>query len=182
MQRTPTIVRTEFTYCDTEEGSEVDVLSRRSSHDEVSIIASDDDLSVNERNDVEHAGVDDDRSDEQLDLMLHFEDFINDTGDLHDPVVNVWYDLDMITEVTDPIHYIRVCAEIKKIVEEAEIRLGIKVVDLPAEAPLTKPKSPATSLASSIRSANPPSISHSQPHSRDADKRRAPRIRAIAAK
>ncbi|VDB96076.1 unnamed protein product [Peniophora sp. CBMAI 1063] len=136
-----------------EDASEADALSRHSSHDEVSIIASDDDLSVNERRDVEHADDNDDRSDEQLDLMLHFEDFIKDTGDLHDPVVDVWYDLDMITEVTDPIHYIRVCAEIRKIVEEAEIRLGIKVVNPPAEAPSAEPKSPATSRASSTNDA-----------------------------
>ncbi|VDB88603.1 unnamed protein product [Peniophora sp. CBMAI 1063] len=159
--------------------SDIDEIIGAEADDEVSIIASDDDLSVNERKD---ADVNDNRSDAQLDLMLHFEDFINDTGDLHDPVVNVWYDLDMITEVTDPIHYIRVCDEIKKIIEEAEIRLGIKVVDLPAGASSTLPKSPETSRTSSARSVNLPSIAHSQARPKDADKRCAPRTRAIAAK
>lgn len=63
--------------------------------DDVSIIASDDD-------DRENGVTDDD-----IDMMLMFEDFIKDTGDVGCPVVNVWYDLSRVSKVNDPKYFLQ---------------------------------------------------------------------------
>lgn len=35
-------------------------------------------------------------------IMLFMEDIVNDSGDVDEPVVNIWYDLDMAPEINDP--------------------------------------------------------------------------------
>ncbi|VDB86887.1 unnamed protein product [Peniophora sp. CBMAI 1063] len=90
--------------------------------DVISIIASDNsdiDDEIQDDRDREHH--------RQLDLgmMLHFQDFMNDTGDLDDPVVNVWYDLDEVSEIHDPDLFLEECAQVKRIAHDAKLRLGI---------------------------------------------------------
>lgn len=115
--------------------------------DDVSVIGSDDDSSdsvLSGSGGAAGSNTYDEAAEAQLDLMLRFEDFMNDIGDLRDPVVDVWYDLDMVTEVTDPLlfiearHQIRKCVHSffaekrpltkarRRIIDEAEIRLGIR--------------------------------------------------------
>ncbi|KZV75927.1 hypothetical protein PENSPDRAFT_731411 [Peniophora sp. CONT] len=98
--------------------------------EEVSLIGSDDGSDSVATGHSEATGSeidsDDDAADAQLDAMLRFEDLINDTGNLRDPVVNVWYDLDMVTEVTDPLLFIEARDQLRKIMDEAEIRLGLR--------------------------------------------------------
>ena len=48
------------------------------------------------------------------DLIPVFDDFINGTGDVNQPVVDVWYDLDMVSEVEDPDHFFNELEELKR--------------------------------------------------------------------
>lgn len=65
-------------------------------------------------------------TDDNIDTFMAFEDMINTTGDILDPVVNVWYDINMVSHVVDPILFIEELDKIRRIIDEAEIRLGIK--------------------------------------------------------
>ncbi|VDB91467.1 unnamed protein product [Peniophora sp. CBMAI 1063] len=47
---------------------------------------------------------------------------------LRKPIVNVWYDLDMITEIVDPVHFLEDVKRIHMIMDDAEIRLGHRSV------------------------------------------------------
>lgn len=69
--------------------------------DNVSIIGSDD---ADEHED-EGSGSESGDS-EDLDMLLNFERMMFNEGNLRDPVVNVWYDLDMVTEILDPVHFL----------------------------------------------------------------------------
>ena len=70
------------------------------SPDDVSIIGSDE----GEHN---HSDSDSDSDDEEeLNMLLTFEHMLFDLGELRNPVVNVWYDLDTITEIVDPVHFL----------------------------------------------------------------------------
>ncbi|KZV69656.1 hypothetical protein PENSPDRAFT_686164 [Peniophora sp. CONT] len=64
---------------------------------------------------------------DDLDMSyLHdFEHFVNYEC-LEDPVVDIWYDLDMVKEVVDISLFMEECAQIKRIVDDAEERLGIR--------------------------------------------------------
>ncbi|KZV75930.1 hypothetical protein PENSPDRAFT_646734 [Peniophora sp. CONT] len=99
------------------------------SPDEVSVIASDDGVSVDSRDlsKSEHGSVHDEAAEAELDLMLRFQDLLNDIGDTREPVVHVSYDLEEITDVTDPLLFIEVRKQLRDIIDAAEIRLGIKV-------------------------------------------------------
>ena len=70
--------------------------------DEVSIIGSEDG-SQHVQRDEQPAEPGDE---EELDMMLTFESMLDDVGNLRDPVVDVWYDLDEITSIPDPIHFL----------------------------------------------------------------------------
>ncbi|KZV69685.1 hypothetical protein PENSPDRAFT_753204 [Peniophora sp. CONT] len=87
--------------------------------DEISIIESDDGSQ-----DVRVAPETGD--DKDLDMFLAFESMMKNEGDLRDPVVNVTYDLDVITEIVDPIHFLEDVKRLRIIIEEAEIRLGLR--------------------------------------------------------
>ncbi|KZV69638.1 hypothetical protein PENSPDRAFT_686150 [Peniophora sp. CONT] len=63
---------------------------------------------------------------EDLAMFLNFEHMMFNTGELHDPVVNVWYDLDMVTEIVDPVHFLEDVKRIRIIMDEAEVRLGLR--------------------------------------------------------
>ena len=69
-----------------------------SAHDDVSVIASDDG--------VQDAPVPVTDAEEDLDMLLNFESMMMDAGEVRDPVVNVWYDLDVVTEIVDPVHFL----------------------------------------------------------------------------
>ncbi|KZV69660.1 hypothetical protein PENSPDRAFT_725887 [Peniophora sp. CONT] len=76
--------------------------------DDVSIIASDDAESIPDDNQSAHdPGFD-------IGLLLHLETMFDTSGDVNDPVVNVWYDLDMVKEVLDPIHFLEERAQIRQ--------------------------------------------------------------------
>ncbi|KZV62002.1 hypothetical protein PENSPDRAFT_759041 [Peniophora sp. CONT] len=102
--------------------SEMDVEQVVDKHsDEISIIESDDGSQH------EHApAAPEPGDDEELDTFLAFESMMNDEGELRDPVVNVWYDLDMIMEIVDPIHFLEDVKRLGCIIDEAEIRLGLR--------------------------------------------------------
>lgn len=61
-------------------------------------------------------GNDDDEGDEGEDgrLFLLFQSMMNDPGDVDTPVVNIWYDLDMVTEINDPDLFFEEQAKIKR--------------------------------------------------------------------
>ncbi|VDC07828.1 unnamed protein product [Peniophora sp. CBMAI 1063] len=88
--------------------------------------------------------------DEELDTFLAFETMMNDVGSLRDPVVNVWYDLDMVTKIVDPIHFLEDVKRLRIIVDEAEIRLGIR-------------PDPAIADRSSVSGTSEDNDSHDQP-------------------
>ncbi|VDB96075.1 unnamed protein product [Peniophora sp. CBMAI 1063] len=118
--------------------------------DEVSMIGSEDsNSSIVEGSE----GPGSEAADDQLFEMLRFENMLNDMGDLHDPVVHVSYDLDMVSEVEDPMLFIKVRDQLRRIIDEAEIRLGIRAESAPsARSPSPKPSPvPSTKLD---RSAN----------------------------
>ncbi|KZV65604.1 hypothetical protein PENSPDRAFT_124991 [Peniophora sp. CONT] len=59
--------------------------------------------------------------------FLHaFENMIDSTGSVNNPVVDVWYDLDMITDLPDVSLFVEECAQIRRIIDDAEERLGIR--------------------------------------------------------
>ncbi|VDB88602.1 unnamed protein product [Peniophora sp. CBMAI 1063] len=96
--------------------------------DEVSMIGSDDsDSSVEGSEELGSEAADD-----QLFEMLRFENILNDVGDLRDPAVHVSYDLSEVGEVVDPISFIKIRDELRRIIDEAEIRLGIRVESAPS--------------------------------------------------
>ncbi|KZV74627.1 hypothetical protein PENSPDRAFT_185675 [Peniophora sp. CONT] len=75
--------------------------------EEVSMIGSDDSISVVSDHDTgDELGSED--ADHQLFEMMRFETMMNDTGDPRDPVVHVSYDLDEVDEITDPLLFIKV--------------------------------------------------------------------------
>jgi len=121
--------------------------------DGISIIASDD----------SDGAVDDDGA--SLSVMLHFEDFINDTGDVDDPVVDVWYDLGMISDVADPTLFLDELKEIKKIINDAEARLGIeRKPTTPAQWSEIPPGSEQLSYRPGSRKSKDPSSSRTEPN------------------
>lgn len=145
--------------------------------EEVSIIASDDEDHASA-----HSG-ETDVDDNELDLLLHMESVMNNAGDLHDPVVNVWYDLDMVSEVTDPTLFYddverlnrhvpcscyqrRAYSSYNSIVEAAEIRLGLKdapvviseAVDSSPPPPFEPPHAPSSLKDSATVGDTPPSV------------------------
>ncbi|KZV69683.1 hypothetical protein PENSPDRAFT_725927 [Peniophora sp. CONT] len=63
---------------------------------------------------------------EELEMFLTFESMMNNVGKLRDPVVNVWYDLDMVTEIPDPVHFLEDVKRLNMIMDDAEIRLGLR--------------------------------------------------------
>ncbi|VDC07842.1 unnamed protein product [Peniophora sp. CBMAI 1063] len=88
-----------------------------------------DDVSIIESEDGNDGVQQDERApepgdEEELNMMLAFESMMNNVGDFRDPVVNVWYDLDVITEIVDPIHFLEDVKRLEIIMDEAEIRLG----------------------------------------------------------
>ncbi|KZV62005.1 hypothetical protein PENSPDRAFT_739601 [Peniophora sp. CONT] len=87
--------------------------------DNVSIIASED-------GDHHAPSESDAGGEEELDLLLNFESMMNDLGELRDPVVNVWYDLDVVTDIVDPVHFLEDVKRLHMIMDEAEIRLGLR--------------------------------------------------------
>ncbi|VDC07832.1 unnamed protein product [Peniophora sp. CBMAI 1063] len=92
--------------------------------DDVSVIASED-----------HVGADgplisDSESDadsEELDMLLRFEAMMNDQGDPQDPVVDTWYDLDMVTEVLNPVLFLQDVKRLRAIMNDAEARMRAQV-------------------------------------------------------
>ncbi|VDB91440.1 unnamed protein product [Peniophora sp. CBMAI 1063] len=87
--------------------------------DNVSIIASDDEMSVCED------GQSAPDSDVDIGLLLHLETMFDTSGNVNDPVVDIWYDLDMVPEVIDPIYFLEERAQVRRIISDAEARLGI---------------------------------------------------------
>lgn len=69
--------------------------------EDISVIGSDEE---DERLDDESGS--DSADDEELEMLLNFEHMMFNTGEVRDPVVNVWYDLDMVTEIVDPVHFL----------------------------------------------------------------------------
>ncbi|VDC07833.1 unnamed protein product [Peniophora sp. CBMAI 1063] len=88
--------------------------------DDISIIGSDDG-SQSEHHDADAPEAGDE---EGLEMFLAFESMMSDVGDLRDPVVDVWYDLDMVTEIVDPVHFLEDVKRLTMIMDEAEMRLG----------------------------------------------------------
>ncbi|VDC01581.1 unnamed protein product [Peniophora sp. CBMAI 1063] len=89
-----------------------------SAQDDVSVIASDDGA----RNEPEP----DTDAEEDLDMLLNFESMMMDAGEVRDPVVNVCYNLDVVTEIVDPVHFLEDVKRLHMIMDEAEIRLGLR--------------------------------------------------------
>ncbi|KZV69652.1 hypothetical protein PENSPDRAFT_471295 [Peniophora sp. CONT] len=59
--------------------------------------------------------------------FLHaFESMIDSTGSVNNPVVDIWYDLDMVKDVPDVSLFVEECAQIRRIIDDAEERLGIR--------------------------------------------------------
>lgn len=75
--------------------------------DHVSIIASDDGSES-----MDDGSNSDSGDSEDLDMLLNFENMMFNAGELHDPVVNVWYDLDVVEEIVDPVHFL---ADVKRL-------------------------------------------------------------------
>ncbi|VDB91451.1 unnamed protein product [Peniophora sp. CBMAI 1063] len=98
----------------------VPIQSSCAAEDDVSIIASDDGGSTDEAGRPTHP------DDFDRDLMLLMEDMFDTSGDVNDPVVNVWYDLDMVREIPDPRLFLEERAKIREIIADAETRLGIR--------------------------------------------------------
>ncbi|KZV62004.1 hypothetical protein PENSPDRAFT_267061 [Peniophora sp. CONT] len=67
--------------------------------DDMSIIASEDGVR-------DAPDSDDGAGEEELHMLLTFESMMMNVGKLRDPVVNVWYDLDVVTEIVDPLHFL----------------------------------------------------------------------------
>lgn len=57
-----------------------------------------------------------------LDLMLPFQNVMNNAGSVDEPVVDIWYDLDMVTEVRDPDGFFEELAELRRYVSLLAIR------------------------------------------------------------
>ncbi|VDB91444.1 unnamed protein product [Peniophora sp. CBMAI 1063] len=87
--------------------------------DDVSIIASDDATSVIQ--DSQSTPV----SDVDIGLLMHLETLFDTSGYVNDPVVDIWYDLDMVPEVIDPVYFFEERAQVRRIISNAEARLGI---------------------------------------------------------
>ncbi|KZV62003.1 hypothetical protein PENSPDRAFT_692902 [Peniophora sp. CONT] len=87
--------------------------------DNVSIIGSED--SVRDASDS-----DDGAGEEELDMLLTFESMMTNVGELRDPVVNVWYDLDVVSEIVDPVHFLEDVKRLRIIMDEAEVRVGLR--------------------------------------------------------
>ena len=49
-----------------------------------------------------------------MNLMLQMEAMFDTSGDVNDPIVNVWYDLDMVQEIPDPLLFLEERAKIKE--------------------------------------------------------------------
>lgn len=100
-----------FSRCDISDSSsdthsQYDSPSEVRDSDSVSIIRSDDD----------ETSVTEDVGGLSQGMKLIFEDLINDVGLIDDPVVNIWYDLDMVLEVNDPEYLFEEMNEINKYV------------------------------------------------------------------
>ncbi|VDC01578.1 unnamed protein product [Peniophora sp. CBMAI 1063] len=127
--------------------------------DDVSIIASedhadDDDYSISDS----HSQSDTD--DEELNMLLQFEAMMKNQGDLRDPVVDTWYDLDMVDEITDPILFLRDVKRLKSIMDAAEARLRARAAaPLPHEMPTTSVRDDDPGLGGTPGAA--PSLAHS---------------------
>lgn len=78
--------------------------------DDVSIIASDDEVSLAEADRPAHP------DDLDVNLLFQMEAMFDTSGNVNDPVVNVWYDLDMIHEVLDPLLFLEERAKIRECV------------------------------------------------------------------
>ncbi|VDC01579.1 unnamed protein product [Peniophora sp. CBMAI 1063] len=88
--------------------------------DDASIIGSDD----GSQSEAHEEPPPDGDGEEGLETFLAFESMMNDVGDLRDPVVDVWYDLDVVTEIVDPVHFLEDMKRLTIIMDEAEMRLG----------------------------------------------------------
>jgi len=120
--------------------------------DDVSVIASDDDDGIK----------DEDRA--SLSVLLAFEDLINNAGDVNDPVVDIWYDLDMISDVTDPSLLLDEMTEIKKVISDAEKRLGIeRKTASPVQWSEIPPSTEQLPSRPASQKSNHSSISHTTP-------------------
>ena len=53
----------------------------------------------------------------QIDMLLRVEAMMETEGDLRDPVVDTWYDLDMVTEVLDPVLFLQDVKRLKQCVD-----------------------------------------------------------------
>ncbi|KZV69684.1 hypothetical protein PENSPDRAFT_753203 [Peniophora sp. CONT] len=103
--------------------SDVDAVRDASvASDEVSIIESEDG-SQDERAPEREAEPGDE---EDLNMFLAFESMINVVGNIWDPVVDVWYDLDVVTEILDPVHFLEDVKRLNIIMDDAEFRLGLR--------------------------------------------------------
>ncbi|VDB91442.1 unnamed protein product [Peniophora sp. CBMAI 1063] len=72
--------------------------------------------------------------DVDIGFMQHFESLLNSGGSVDDPVVDIWYDLDMVKEVTDMSLFLDECDQIRRIIDDAEERLGIRAAKEAAAA------------------------------------------------
>ncbi|VDB91445.1 unnamed protein product [Peniophora sp. CBMAI 1063] len=69
-------------------------------------------------------------------FIQQFEHFLNNGGSVDDPVVDIWYDLDMVKEVVDISLFLKEIAQIRQVIEDAEERLGIRAARDAAAAEL----------------------------------------------
>ncbi|KZV62001.1 hypothetical protein PENSPDRAFT_658495 [Peniophora sp. CONT] len=102
--------------------------------DDVSIIGSEDHGSADDHS--SESDFESDTDDGELDLLLRVEAMMKTEGDLRDPVVDTWYDLDMVAEVIDPILFLQDVKRLRQIMNDAEARLtpqavGISHTDVP---------------------------------------------------
>ncbi|VDB91450.1 unnamed protein product [Peniophora sp. CBMAI 1063] len=91
-------------------------------HDDVSMIGS-----VDEDGSENHAKQTAMLSDDvDLGILHHFESMIDSRGSVNNPVVDIWYDLNMVKDVGDISLFLDECAQIRRIIDDAEERLGIR--------------------------------------------------------